>query len=131
MRAAVDAALRKKPSFGKNRGVEQSDVSNVDSSSDKTLRNQLPSKMHKDDVSHEKLQGGHPTFWPASDPYKQTIGTNEKQLLLSGADAMPPRSVELEVTFPSVKPVVRDWPFVAPPALLRSSAIPDHESIWQ
>uniref|UniRef100_A0A1J3EGG5 Lysine-specific demethylase 5B n=1 Tax=Noccaea caerulescens TaxID=107243 RepID=A0A1J3EGG5_NOCCA len=114
LRAAVDAALRKKPNFGKNKALEQSDgtlVSNVDSSSDKTLRNQLPSKM--------------PTnLWPASDPYKQTI-------VVSGAEVKPPRSVELEVNFPSAKPVTRDWPLVAPPSLLRSSAIPDHESIWQ
>lgn len=134
LRAAVDAALRKKPSFGKNRGLEQSDVSlvsNVDSNSDKTLRNQLPSKMQKNYVSHEGLQGGHPTFWPPSDPYKQTIVTNEKQRVLPGADMMPPRSVEVEVNFPSVKPVMRDWPLVPPPVLLRCSAIPDHESIWQ
>ncbi|KAL1213056.1 AIPP2-like protein [Cardamine amara subsp. amara] len=134
LRAAVDAALRKKPSFGKNRGIEQSDVSlvsNVDSSSDKTLRNQLPSKMNKNYVSHEGLQGGHPTLWPPSDPYKQTIVTNEKQLVLSGADTMAPRSVEHEVNFPSVKPVMRDWPSVPPPVLLRCSAIPDHDFIWQ
>lgn len=121
LRAAVDAALRKKPNFGKNRALEQSDgsfLSNVDSSSDKTLRNQLPSKM--------------PTnLWPASDPYKQTIMTNEKLLVVSGAEVKPPRSVELEVNVPSAKPVTRDWPLVAPPSLLRSSAIPDHESIWQ
>lgn len=114
LRAAVDAALRKKPNFGKNKALEQSDgtlVSNVDSSSDKTLRNQLPSKM--------------PTnLWPASDPYKQTT-------VVSGAEVKPPRSVELEVNFPSAKPVTRDWPLVALPSLLRSSAIPDHESIWQ
>ncbi|CAH2072587.1 unnamed protein product, partial [Thlaspi arvense] len=130
LRAAVDAALRKKPSFSKNRGLEQSDVSlvsNVDSSSDKTLRNQLPSKLHKSYVPHEGLHGGHPTLWPASDPYKQTVVIHEKQPVLSGADAMPPRSVEPEVNFPSVKPVMRDWQLVAPPALLRSSAIPDHE----
>ncbi|XP_024011765.1 remodeling and spacing factor 1 isoform X2 [Eutrema salsugineum] len=121
LRAAVDAALRKKPSFGKNRVLEQCDVSlasKVHSSSDKTLRNQLPSKMHTN-------------LYPAPDPYKQTIASNEKQLGLSGADAIPPRSVELEVNIPSVKPVIRDWPLVSPPALLRSSAIPDHESIWQ
>ncbi|CAA7051588.1 unnamed protein product [Microthlaspi erraticum] len=121
LRAAVDAALRKKPNFGKNRALEQSDgslVSNVDSSSDKTPRNQLPSKM--------------PTnLWPASDPYKQTIVTNEKPLVVSGAEVKPPRSLELEVNYPSVKPVTRDWPLVTPPSLLRSSAIPDHESIWQ
>lgn len=134
LRAAVDAALRKKPSFGKNRGLEQSDaslVSNVDPNSDKTLQNQVPSKMHKNYVSHEGLQGGHPTLWPASDPYKQTVITNEKQLIHSGDDTIPPRSVELEVNFPSVKPVMRDLPLVPSPVMLRSSAIPDHESIWQ
>ena len=121
MRAAVDAALRKKPSFGKNRVLEQCDTSsasNVHPSSDKALQNQLPPKMHT-------------TSWPAPDPYKQTIVTNEKQLVPSGADAMPPRSVELEVNTPSVKPVMRDWPIVSPLAPLRNSAIPDHESIWQ
>ncbi|KAL0843186.1 hypothetical protein Bca101_016431 [Brassica carinata] len=121
LRAAVDAALRKKPSFGKNRVLEQCDTSlasNVHPSSEKTLRNQLPQKMHTN-------------LWPAPDPYKQTIVTNEKQLVPSGADAMPPRAVELEVNIPSVKPVMRDWPLVPPPALLKSSAIPDHESIWQ
>ncbi|KAG7555514.1 Zinc finger PHD-type [Arabidopsis suecica] len=134
LRAAVDAALRKKPNFGKNRVLEQSDtslVANVDSSSDKTLRNQLPSKVHKNYVSHEGLQGGHPTLWPASDPYKQTIVTNEKQLVFSGADTLPPRSLEPEVNFPSVKPVMRDLPLVPSPVMLRSSAIPDHEFIWQ
>ncbi|XP_010420369.1 PREDICTED: uncharacterized protein LOC104705960 [Camelina sativa] len=134
LRAAVDAALRKKPSFTKNRGLEQSDaslVSNVDSSSDKTLRNQLPPKLHKNYVSHEGLQGGHPTLWPTSDPYKQTVVTNEKQLVFSGADTIPPRSMELEVNFPSIKPVMRDLPLVPSPFILRSSAIPDHESIWQ
>ena len=121
LRAAVDAALRKKPSFSKNRVLEQCDAalaSNVPSNSDKTLRDQLPSKMHT-------------TAWPAPDPYKQTIVTNGKQLVPSGADAMPPRSVELEVNPPSVKPVMRDWPLASPLSLLRSSAIPDHESIWQ
>ncbi|WZZ22225.1 hypothetical protein YC2023_123612 [Brassica napus] len=121
LRAAVDAALRKKPSFSKNRVLEQCDAalaSNVPSNSDKTLRDQLPSKMHT-------------TSWPAPDPYKQTIVTNGKQLVPSGADAMPPRSVELEVNPPFVKPVMRDWPLASPLALLRSSAIPDHESIWQ
>ncbi|XP_013628541.1 PREDICTED: uncharacterized protein LOC106334743 isoform X1 [Brassica oleracea var. oleracea] len=126
LRAAVDAALRKKPSFGKNRVLEQCDTSsasNVHPSSDKALQNQLPPKMHT-------------TSWPAPDPYKQTIVTNEKQLVPSGVDAMmPPRSVELdmkpEVNIPSLKSVMRDWPLVPPPALLRSSAIPDHESIWQ
>ncbi|XP_013611052.1 PREDICTED: uncharacterized protein LOC106317825 [Brassica oleracea var. oleracea] len=119
LRAAVDAALRKKPSFSKNRVLEQCDAalaSNVHP--DKTLRDQLPSKMHT-------------TSWPAPDPYKQTIVTNGKQLVPSGADAMPPRSVELEVNTPSVKPVMRDWPIVSPLAPLRNSAIPDHESIWQ
>ncbi|XP_023637405.1 uncharacterized protein LOC17882505 [Capsella rubella] len=131
LRAAVDAALRKKPSFTKNRGLEQADASlvpNVDSSSDKTPRNQLPSKMSKNYVSHE---GGHPTLWPASDLHKQTIVTNEKQLVPSGADTIPPRSLELEVKFPSTKPVMRDFPLVPSPVILRSSAIPDHESIWQ
>ncbi|KAF8102952.1 hypothetical protein N665_0189s0006 [Sinapis alba] len=121
LRAAVDAALRKKPSFSKNRVLEQCDASlasNVHSNSDKTLRDQLPSKTHT-------------TSWPAPDPYKQTIVTNGKQLVPSGADAMPPRSVELEVNTPSVKPGMRDWPLVSPLDLLRSSAIPDHESIWQ
>ncbi|KAL0887765.1 hypothetical protein Bca101_011748 [Brassica carinata] len=121
LRAAVDAALRKKPSFSKNRVLEQCDASlpsNVHSNSEKTLRDQLPSKMHT-------------TSWPAPDPYKQTIVTNGKQFVPSGADAMPPRSVEHEVNIPSVKPVMRDWPLVSPLALLRSSAIPDHESIWQ
>lgn len=126
LRAAVDAALRKKPSFGKNRVLEQCDTSvasNVHPSSDKTLRNQLPQKMHTN-------------LWPAPDPYKQTMVTDEKQLIPSGVDAMmPPRSVELdmkpEVNIPSLKSVMRDWPLVSPPALLRSSAIPDHESIWQ
>ncbi|CAN7005622.1 hypothetical protein BRARA_C00734 [Brassica rapa] len=126
LRAAVDAALRKKPSFGKNRVLEQCDTSlasNVHPSSDKSLQTQLPPKMHT-------------TSWPAPDPYKQTIVTNEKQLVPSGVDAViPSRSVELdmkpEVNIPSLKSVMRDWPLVSPPALLRSSAIPDHESIWQ
>ncbi|CAH8362217.1 unnamed protein product [Eruca vesicaria subsp. sativa] len=121
LRAAVDAALRKKPSFSKNRVLEQCDAalaSNVHSNSDKTLRDQLPSKMPT-------------TSWPAPDPYKQTFVTNGKQLVPSGADALPPRSVELEVSTSSVKPVMRDWPLVSPLALLRNSAIPDHESIWQ
>nr|CAC01832.1 putative protein [Arabidopsis thaliana] len=134
LRAAVDAALRKKPSFGKNRVLEQSDaslVANVDSSSEKTLRNQLPSKMHKNHVSHEGLQGGHPILWPTSDPYKQTIVTNEKQLIFPGADTIPSRLVEPEVSFPAVKPVMRDLPLVPSPVMLRSSAIPDHEFIWQ
>ncbi|CAH8271313.1 unnamed protein product [Arabidopsis lyrata] len=122
LRAAVDAALRKKPSFGKNRVVEQSDASLVAN---------VPSKMHKNYVSHEGLQGGHPTLWPASDPYKQTVVTNEKQLVFSGADTIPPRSVEPEVNFPSVKPVMRDLPLIPTPVMLRSSAIPDHEFIWQ
>ncbi|KAG2334070.1 hypothetical protein Bca52824_005250 [Brassica carinata] len=125
LRAAVDAALRKKPSFGKNRVLEQCDTtsaSNVHPSSDKALQNQLPPKMHTN-------------LWPAPDPYKQTIVTNEKQLVPSGVDTMPSRSVELdmkpEVNIPSLKSVMRDWPLVPPPALLRSSAIPDHESVWQ
>ncbi|KAJ0243653.1 PHD-type domain-containing protein [Hirschfeldia incana] len=121
LRAAVDAALRKKPSFSKNRVLEQCDASlpsNAHSNSDKTVRDQLPSKMHT-------------TSWPAPEPYKQTIVTNGKQLVPSGADTMPPRSVELEVNIPSVKPVMKDWPLVPSLALLRSSAIPDHESIWQ
>ncbi|KAF8079510.1 hypothetical protein N665_1021s0005 [Sinapis alba] len=125
LRAAVDAALRKKPSFGKNRVLEQCDTplaSNVHPSSDKSLQTQVPPKMH----TH---------LWPAPDPYKQTAITNEKQLVPSGVDAMPSRAVELdmkpEVNIPSLKSVMRDWPLVSPPALLRSSAIPDHESIWQ
>ncbi|CAN8236181.1 unnamed protein product [Cochlearia groenlandica] len=129
VRAAVDAAMLKKSTFAKNRGAEQSDmalVSNVGSSSDKTLQNHLPSKMDKIYVSREGMQGGRPSFWPVLDPYKETIVTNEKHLVLSGSEMLPPQSVELE----SFKPVMINQPFVAPP-LLGSSAIPDCESIWQ
>ncbi|CAH8364694.1 unnamed protein product [Eruca vesicaria subsp. sativa] len=122
LRAAVDAALRKKPNFGKNRLLEQCDTSlasKVHPSSDKALRNQSTPKINTN-----------------PDPYNQTIVTNEKQLVPSGVDAMmPPRSVELdmkpEVNIPSLKSVMRDWPLVSAPTLLTSLAIPDHESIWQ
>ena len=107
LRAAVDAALRKKPSFGKNRGLEQSDlpsVSNVDSSCDRPLQN-FPSKVHRD--WPVGLQGGHPNLQTD----KQAIAVNRKQSTLPGADAMAaPQSVEPAVHLHSVKPVIRDLP---------------------
>uniref|UniRef100_M4DY10 Zinc finger PHD-type domain-containing protein n=1 Tax=Brassica campestris TaxID=3711 RepID=M4DY10_BRACM len=99
LRAAVDAALRKKPSFGKNRGLEQSDlpsVSNVDSSCDRALQN-FPSKVLRD--------------WPVGLQGGQEIAVNRKQSTLAGADAMAaPQSLEPAVHLHSVKPVIRDLP---------------------
>lgn len=133
LRAAVDAALRKKPSFSKNRGLEQSDlpsVSNMDSGCGKALKNK-PSKVPvKRDwpVGFQGLPGGHPNL--RTD--KQTIAVNGKQFTLAGADAMAAsQSVGPEVNFPSVKPVTRDLHMVAPTVLSTASAIPEHEYIWQ
>ncbi|KAF3529313.1 hypothetical protein DY000_02044011 [Brassica cretica] len=99
LRAAVDAALRKKPSFGKNRGLEQSDlpsVSNGDSSCDRALQN-FPSKVHRD--------------WPVGLQGGQAIAVNRKQSTLPGADAMAaPQSIEPAAHLHSVKPVIRDLP---------------------
>ncbi|CAN6926970.1 unnamed protein product [Brassica oleracea] len=99
LRAAVDAALRKKPSFGKNRGLEQSDlpsVSSVDSSCDRPLQS-FPSKVLRD--------------WPVGLQGGQAIAVSRKQSTLSGADAMAaPQSVEPAVYIHSVKPVIRDLP---------------------
>ncbi|CDY53750.1 BnaAnng12780D [Brassica napus] len=114
LRAAVDAALRKKPSFGKNRGLEQSDlpsVSNVDSSCDRALQN-FPSKVLRDwpPVIRDLpvgLQRGHPNL----NTDKQTIVVNRKQSTLAGTDAIAaPQSVEPVVHLHSVKPVMRDLP---------------------
>ncbi|XP_020886847.1 uncharacterized protein LOC9320411 [Arabidopsis lyrata subsp. lyrata] len=133
LRAAVDAALRKKPSFSKNRGLEQSDlpsVSNVDSGCNKALKS-LPSKVPviRDwPVGFQGLPGGHPNL--RTD--KQTNAVNGNQSTLAGTDAMAAfQSVELEVNFPSVKPVMRDLPVAAPNVLSTTSAIPEHEYIWQ
>lgn len=133
LRAAVDVALRKKPSFGKNRGLEQSDlpsVSNVDSGCDKALRS-LPSKVPviRDwPVGFKGLPGGHPNL--RTD--KQTIAEDGKQFTLAGADAMAAsQSVVPEVHVPSIKPVMRDLPVPAPAVLSTTSAIPEHEYIWQ
>ncbi|XP_010549857.1 PREDICTED: uncharacterized protein LOC104820905 isoform X2 [Tarenaya hassleriana] len=135
LRAAVDAALRKKPNFGKNRGSQLPDgslVSNMDSSCDKTSQSQLPLKTTKNSMSSEGPQGGELNLKIISDPYKQAIATNGKQLPFSAADAMySPRSADLEVNFPSVKPVMRDWPLVPTIVLPKTSAIPEHEYIWQ
>lgn len=107
--AAVDAALRKKPSFGKNRGLEQSDlpsVSNVDSSCDRTLQN-LPSKVPIMRDWPVGLQGGQSNLQTD----KQAIAVNKKQSTLAGADAMAaPQSAEPAVHLHSVKPVIRDLP---------------------
>ncbi|VVA96265.1 unnamed protein product [Arabis nemorensis] len=158
LRAAVDAALRKKPSFGKNRGLEQSDlpsVSNVDSSCDNALQN-LPSKVPvvRDwpvsnvdsgcDKAFQNLPSKVPVVrdWPVGlqglqggqsnlRTDKQTIAVNDKQITFAGADAMPSQSVEPEVHFSSVKPVKRDFPVVAPTVLSTKSAIPEPEYIWQ
>ncbi|KAF8096890.1 hypothetical protein N665_0299s0050 [Sinapis alba] len=109
LRAAVDAALRKKPSFGKNRGLEQSDlplVSNVDSSCDRALQN-FPTKVPIVRDWPVGLQGGHPNLQTD----KQAIAVNRKQSTLAGADAMAaPQSVEPAVHLHSVKPVTRDLP---------------------
>ncbi|XP_024015604.1 uncharacterized protein LOC18023479 isoform X2 [Eutrema salsugineum] len=130
LRAAVDAALRRKPSFGKNRGLEQSDlpsVSNVDSSCDKTIQN-FPSKVPVVRDWPVGLQGGHPNIRT----HKQTVAVNGKQFTLSDADAMAAsQSAETVVHLTSVKPVMRDLPVVAPSALPTTSAIPEHEYIWQ
>ncbi|CAA7038526.1 unnamed protein product [Microthlaspi erraticum] len=126
LRAAVDAALRKKPSFSKNRGLEQSDlpsVSNVDSSCDKAFQ-KVPTKVP---VVRD---------WPVGlqnvQTDKQTIAVNGNQFALAGADAMAAsQSVEPESHLPSVKPVMRDLPVVDPSILSTTSAIPEHEYIWQ
>ncbi|XP_010525303.1 PREDICTED: uncharacterized protein LOC104803125 [Tarenaya hassleriana] len=135
LRAAVDAALRKKPSFGKNRGSEQPDgssVSNMEPSCDKTSHSQLPLKTTKNSTSFEGPQGGQPNLRTASDPYKQTITTNGKQFAFSAADTVySPRSEDLEVNYPSIKPIPRDWPFVPSNDMSKTSAIPEHEYIWQ
>ncbi|XP_010463720.1 PREDICTED: uncharacterized protein LOC104744372 isoform X1 [Camelina sativa] len=132
LRAAVDAALRKKPNFGKSRGLEQSDlpsVSNVDSGCDKALRN-MSSKVPviRDwPVGFKGLPGGHPNL--GTD--KQTIAVNGTQSL-PGADAMAASlSVVPEVHVPSIKPVMRDFPVAAPAVLSTTSAIPEPEYIWQ
>ncbi|XP_010502787.1 PREDICTED: uncharacterized protein LOC104779880 isoform X2 [Camelina sativa] len=132
LRAAVDAALRKKPSFSKGRGLEQSDlpsVSNVDSGCDKALRN-MSSKVPviRDwPVGFKGLPGGHPNL--RTD--KQTIAVNGTQSL-AGADAMAAsQSVVPEVHVPSIKPVMRDLPVAAPAVLSTTSAIPEPEYIWQ
>ncbi|KAJ0244584.1 Uncharacterized protein HA466_0191990 [Hirschfeldia incana] len=107
LRAAVDAALRKKPSFGKNRGLEQSDlpsVSNVDSSCDKAFQN-FPSKVPVVRDWPVGLQGGHPKLQTD----KQEVGVSRKQFTLAGVDAMAaPQSVEPAAH--SVKSVMRDLP---------------------
>uniref|UniRef100_A0A1J3DZ53 Lysine-specific demethylase 5B n=1 Tax=Noccaea caerulescens TaxID=107243 RepID=A0A1J3DZ53_NOCCA len=136
LRAAVDAALRKKPSFSKNRGLEQSDlpsVSNVDSSCDKVFQ-KAPTKVPVVRDWPVGLQGGHPNLQTD----KQTIEVNGNQFTLAGAgagadaDAMAAsQSVEPEFHLPSVKPVMRDLPVVAPSVLSTTSAIPEHEYIWQ
>ena len=174
LRAAVDAALRKKPSFGKNRGLEQSDlpsVSNVDSSCDRPLQN-FPSKVHRD--WPVGLQGGHPNLQtdkqtiavnrkqstlPVAEAMSApqtlesavhvhsvkpvvrdlpaglqggTIAVNRKQFPLASADAMAAsQSVEPTVHLPSVQPVMSDLPVVDPSVLSTTSAIPEHEYIWQ
>ncbi|CAH8331816.1 unnamed protein product [Eruca vesicaria subsp. sativa] len=185
LRAAVDAALRKKPSFSKNRGLEQSDlpsVSDVDSSCDRAVPN-LPSKVpivrdwpvglqgRHPNLQTDKqliavnrkqstlaaadamaapqsvepavhlhsvkpvmrdlpvgLQGGHPN----SPTDKQKTAVNKKQFPLASANAMAAsQSVEPAVSLPSVKPVMSDLPVVDPSVLSTTSAIPEHEYIWQ
>jgi len=133
LRAAVDAALRKKPSFSKNRGLEQSDlppVSNVDSGCNKALKC-LSSKVPviRDwPVGFQGLPGGHPNL--RTD--KQTNTVNEKQFTLAGTDATTAsQSVEPEVNDPSVQSVMRDLPVAAPNVLSTTSAIPKPEYIWQ
>ncbi|KAG2318282.1 hypothetical protein Bca52824_021404 [Brassica carinata] len=187
LRAAVDAALRKKPSFGKNRGLEQSDlpsVSNVDSSCDRSLQNfhskvpivrdwpvglqggnpnlqtdkqanavnrkqstlacdgadamaapqSVEPPVHLHPVKQVRrdfpvgLQGGQPNL-PTD---KQTIAVNRKQFPLASANAMAAsQSVEPAVHLPPVKPVMSDLPVVDPSVLSTTSAIPEHEYIWQ
>ncbi|XP_023641528.1 uncharacterized protein LOC17892999 isoform X2 [Capsella rubella] len=132
LRAAVDAALRKKPSFSKSRGLEQSDlpsVSNVDSVCNKAVRS-LSSKVPviRDwPVGFKGLPGGHPNL--RTD--KQTIAVDGTQSL-AGADAMPAsQSAVPEVHVPSIKPVMRDFPVATPAVPSTTSTIPEHEYIWQ
>ncbi|CAN8260603.1 unnamed protein product [Cochlearia groenlandica] len=131
LRAAVDAALRKKPSFSKNRGLEQSvlpSVSDVDSNCDKAFQS-VPLKVPVVRDWPVGLQGGHPNLQTE----KQTTAVNGKQVTPAvAADAVAAsQSVESEVHLPSVNPVMRDLPVAATSVLSTTSAIPEPEYIWQ
>lgn len=137
LKAAIEAAMHKLPvSYGRNRVNDQSDglcMTSVDSDCERASQEQLSvSNKTKNMISFEETHEAQTNIRNcSSDSYKQSTINHAKQF---GANSSDLRVGDPSSTAPLGKAPMRDLSshaLAASSILLKMSAIPEHEYIWQ
>lgn len=139
LKAAIEAAMLKKPGiYRRNRVPDQSDdVSATSGNCEASSRDKLLNASNTRNLVSLEVAGERESAWKsATDSTKHISGNNLKQFTPSSGEAANSSTGTCSLTVPADgKPSMADIPshasFAASALLATTSAIPEHEYIWQ